>query len=63
MLAKPDKNVESRPMAKLFCTLEKTVVFTAPILTKLILHDKIRWKDSVPNLTKAVICKVRVEIR
>ena len=51
-------------MAKLFCTLEKTVAFTAPILTKLTLHDNIRWRDYVPNLTKiGQICKVRVEIR
>jgi len=65
MLTKSDKNVENRSMEKLFCTLEKTVAFTAPILTKFILHDKIRWRDSVPNLTKISqeICKVRVEIR
>jgi hypothetical protein len=43
MLAKSDKNVGNWPMAKLFCTLEKTVAFTAPILTELIVHDKTRW--------------------
>jgi len=65
MLAKSDKNVENRPMEKLFCTLEKTIAFTAPIITKFVLHDKIRWRDSVPNLTKIgqEICRVRVEIR
>lgn len=65
MLAKSDKNVENRSMAKLFCTIEKTFVFTAPILTKLILHDKVRWRDSVPNLINIgqELYKVRVEIR
>jgi hypothetical protein len=33
-LAKSDKNVENKPMARLFCTFEKTVAFILPILAK-----------------------------
>jgi hypothetical protein len=65
MLAKSDKRVENRRMAKLCCALEKTVAFNATILTELTLHGKVRWRDPVPNLTKIgqEICKVRVQIR